>query len=52
MQAGEEEEIRVANEKAKEKQRDERELNEVRKNVQSLARNWLLEAARGKPAEG
>lgn len=52
MQAAKEEEIRVANEKAKENERDESELNEVRKNVQSLARNWLLETARGKPAEG
>ncbi len=49
MQAAKEEEIRVANE---EKDRDARELNEVRKDVQSMARNWVLEAARGKAVEG
>ena len=52
MQAAKEEEIRVANEKAKEKERDESELNDVRKGVQAMARNWVLEAARGKSAEG
>ena len=45
---GNEEEI----EAAKQREMDKIQLNEVRKNVQTLARNWLLEVAGEKPAGG
>jgi hypothetical protein len=45
--ADEEEDI----EEAKEEMNEAR-LNEVRKNVRTVARNWLLEVAGEKPADG
>jgi hypothetical protein len=47
-----EEEIEEESQEAKEEERNETRRNEVRRNVQTLARNWLLEVAGEKPADG
>jgi hypothetical protein len=52
--ADEEEDIEEAKEEIEEakEEMNEARLNEVRKNVRTVARNWLLEVAGEKPADG